>query len=177
MDESRRRSGAVESVLTRTIALALPNGLTLLLSPDASEGGVCVTLAVKAGYFDEAPHLAGVSHLLEHLICHRANDVERASRPSRPFVISASTIYNHTTYTATTDTADLAAALEALSHAYTPSEVDGDSFEREQRVILHEAARKSDSSGASIVEELYGQLFRDHPLALHRHIYANAGGW
>src|ERR1700693_3578392 len=46
----------------------LPNGLTLLAQRDPTIPAVAVVSHVRAGFFDEPDELAGVSHVLEHML-------------------------------------------------------------------------------------------------------------
>jgi zinc protease len=168
MDRHRERVCLVENILENTTSITLSNGFTVLFSPDVNNAGVSISLAVRAGYFDEPQHQAGITHVLEHVFCRRANASLAARRPSRPYTVSGFTIYNHTLFAAVVDSSDLALALDAMSEAYWHQTVEQGSFSCERRVVLHESARKADSSRDSIVEQLYGQLFPTHPIGRWR---------
>ena len=45
----------------------LPNGLTVLITPDPSAPAVSVVIHVRAGFFDEPDRWQGISHVLEHM--------------------------------------------------------------------------------------------------------------
>lgn len=45
----------------------LPNGLTVLVQREDSAPAAAVVTHLKAGFFDEPDHWAGISHVLEHM--------------------------------------------------------------------------------------------------------------
>jgi predicted Zn-dependent peptidase len=58
--------------------LQLPNGLTVLLAPDASSRLVSVQVTYAAGAADDPDGLRGLAHLVEHLVAERTEHVEDA---------------------------------------------------------------------------------------------------
>lgn len=168
MVEDRHFVQFVKSVLNRTEHIRLANGLTILLCTDSDADAVAITLAVRAGYFDEPTELTGASHLVEHLFSHQLRAALDERAPSRSWGVRASTIYNHATYGARLPAGDLAVAVAALAEAFWTPTINEATLARERLVVSREAARKADSSSASIVEQLYGDLFKGHPLARWR---------
>ncbi len=144
----------------------LPNGLTLLAQAIPGAPAVSVVSAVRAGFFDEPDRLAGVSHVLEHMLFK--------GTPTRPVgaiprevraaggSINAGTGYDHTSYITVLPPGALRLGLEVQSDALQHSGIDPDELRRELIVILEEARRKLDTPAAVAGETLHTLLFDHH---------------
>src|SRR5215211_323062 len=144
----------------------LPNGLTLLVQADNSAPVVAVVTHVKAGFFDEPDHWAGISHVLEHMFFKgtRRRGVGEIARETKAAggYLNAGTGYDHTSYFTVLPSSGLAAALDIQSDALRNSVVDRDELARELQVIIQEAKRKLDSPGAVAHETLHEVMFDRH---------------
>jgi zinc protease len=144
----------------------LPNGLTLLAQRDPTAPAVAVVSHVRAGFFDEPDRLAGVSHVLEHMLfkgtpTRGVGEIAQETKAAGGY-LNAATSYDHTTYYAVLPAASLAVALDLQSDALRRSALDPEELRRELRVIIEEAKRKLDSPAAVAGETLHAILFDHH---------------
>lgn len=151
------------SGLRRTV---LSNGLTLLAQRDASAPAVSVVTHVKAGFFDEPDHWAGVSHVLEHMFfkgtpTRGPGAVARETKALGGY-LNAHTAYDHTAYFVVLPPEGLAQALAIQSDALRNSLIDADELRRELQVIIEEAKRKEDTPSAVAAETLNAVMFDRH---------------
>jgi zinc protease len=143
----------------------LPNGLTLLAQRIPGPA-VAVVTAVRAGFFDEPDRLAGVSHILEHMLfkgtpTRGVGEIARETRAAGGS-LNAGTGYDHTSYITVLPPAALRVGLELQSDAVRRSTLDQEELRRELVVIIEEAKRKLDSPAAVTAETLHALLFAQH---------------
>ena len=146
--------------------MVLPNGLTLLVQRDPAAPAVAVVSHVRAGFFDEPDRVAGVSHVLEHMLfkgtpTRSVGAIARETKAAGGY-LNASTGYTHTTYFAVLPPASLRVALDLQSDALRRSVLDPGELRRELRVIIEEAKRKLDTPAAVAGETLHAILFDRH---------------
>src|ERR1043166_5897557 len=132
--------------------VVLPNGLTLLVQRDPAAPAVAVVSHVRAGFFDEPDRVAGVSHVLEHMLfkgtpTRSVGAIARETKAAGGY-LNASTGYTQTTYFAVLPAASLAVALDLQADALQRSVLDPEELRRELRVIMEEARRKLDTPSA-----------------------------
>jgi zinc protease len=144
----------------------LPNGLTLLVQPDHSAPVVAVVTHVKAGFFDEPDHWAGISHVLEHMFFKGTSRrgvgaIARETKAAGGY-LNAGTGYDHTSYFTVLPASGLEKALDIQSDALRNSVIDADELKRELQVIIQEAKRKRDTPGAVAQETLHEVMFDRH---------------
>jgi zinc protease len=144
----------------------LPNGLTLLAQRIPGSPAVAVISAIRAGFFDEPDRLAGVSHVLEHMLfkgtpTRGVGDIPRETR-SAGGSLNAGTGYDHTSYITILPADSLRVGLELQSDAVRRSTVDPGELGRELTVIKEEARRKLDTPAAVAGETLHELLFDRH---------------
>jgi zinc protease len=144
----------------------LPNGLTLLVTPDHSAPVVAVVTHVKAGFFDEPDRWTGISHVLEHMFfkgtARRGVGAIARETKSAGGYLNAGTGYDHTSYFTVLPSSGLAAALDIQSDALQNSVIDPGELARELQVIIQEAKRKRDTPGAVAHETLHELMFDRH---------------
>ncbi len=144
----------------------LPNGLTLLVQRDGTAPAVAVVCYVRAGFFDEPDRLAGVSHVLEHMLfkgtpTRGVGAIARETKAAGGY-LNAGTGYDHTSYYTVLPAAALPVALDLQSDALRRSLLDPEELRRELRVIIEEAKRKLDNPSAVTAETLHAVLFDHH---------------
>jgi zinc protease len=144
----------------------LPNGLTLLVQRDPNAPAVAVVSHVRAGFFDEPDPLAGVSHVLEHMLfkgtpTRGVGQIAEETKAAGGY-LNAGTGYDHTTYYTILPAAGLPVALDLQSDALRRSLLDPEELRRELRVIIEEAKRKLDTPSAVTAETLHAILFDHH---------------
>lgn len=144
----------------------LPNGLTLLAQAVPGATAVAAVSYVRAGFFDEPDRLAGVSHVLEHMLfkgtpTRAVGEIAREMKAAGGY-LNAGTGYDHTQYFAVLPPESLPAALDLQSDAIRRSLLDPAELKRELRVIIEEAKRKLDTPSAVAGETLHALLFDRH---------------
>ncbi len=123
---------------------------------------------VRAGYFDEPDHWAGIAHVLEHMFFKGTGrrgpgQIARETQLLGGY-LNASTTYDKTVYFTVLPAAPeaLARALDIQADALTDCALDPAELAREIEVIVQEARRKLDNPRAMTTETLYQLLFRVH---------------
>jgi predicted Zn-dependent peptidase len=132
---------------------SLPNGLEVVLSPDARLPIVAVRLVYRVGSQDDPPHLEGFAHLFEHLMFqgsrHVAEDMffKHLERVGAPY-IQGQTRTESTVYSETVPSSQLALALwlESDRMAFLLDHVNADTFETQRRVVENELREKLDNT-------------------------------
>ncbi len=151
--------------------IELPNGLVVLLAPDATTSSVAVWMAFRAGALFEPPGRSGLAHLVEHVMATGPTpDTDYAAllerRRARGF--NASTGYDAMTFQAVVPAEELPLALWVAADRLgtLPSLVDDALVERHRRVIVQERAiRDVDAPYGLVREHLYARLYPEpHPL-------------
>lgn len=144
----------------------LPNGLTILVQSDPESPAVAVVTHVRAGFFDEPDHWAGISHVLEHMFfkgtpSRGPGAIARETKAVGGY-LNAGTGYDHTSYYTVLPAASLETALEIQSDALRHAAIDAGELQRELQVIIEEARRKRDTPGAVAHETMHAVLFDRH---------------
>jgi zinc protease len=144
----------------------LPNGLTLLAQPVPGATAVATLCHVRTGFFDEPDPLAGVSHVLEHMLfkgtpTRGVGEIAREMKAAGGY-LNAATGYDHTSYYAVLPPESLGTALDLQADALRRSRIDPEELQRELRVIIEEAKRKLDAPSAVAGETLHALLFDQH---------------
>lgn len=144
----------------------LPNGVTLLVQRRTAAPAAALVTHVRAGFLDEPDEVAGISHVLEHMLFKgtpRLGPGELAQQTKAlGGSLNAYTAYDRTVYYASVPSrhAYQASALQA-DQVRNPL-FDPDELRRELGVIIQEARRKLDSPGAVTGETLHELLFNRH---------------
>lgn len=144
----------------------LANGLTVLVQRDPDSPAVAVVSHVRAGFFDEPDHWAGISHVLEHMFFkgtprRGVGAIARETKGAGGW-LNAGTGYDHTAYYTVLPARSLSTALDIHADALRHATLDADELARELRVIIEEARRKRDTPGAVAHETMHGLLFDHH---------------
>ena len=144
----------------------LPNGLTVLITPDPSAPAVSVVIHVRAGFFDEPDRWQGISHVLEHMFFKGTptRGVGQIASETKALggYLNASTGYDATTYYVVLPPDGFRQALEIQADALRNAAIDPGELTRELQVIIEEAKRKFDTSSARAHEVLHEVLFDHH---------------
>ncbi|HUF31534.1 MAG TPA: pitrilysin family protein, partial [Gemmatimonadaceae bacterium] len=144
----------------------LANGLTVIVRREPSAPVVAIVTYVKAGYFDEADEVAGISHVLEHMFFkgtpgRGVGEISRETKAAGGY-LNAGTIYDHTSYYTVLPSSSFARGLEIQADAYAHSLIEAGELSKELEVIIQEARRKADTPGAVALESMYCLLHDRH---------------
>ncbi|MBX3748999.1 MAG: insulinase family protein [Opitutaceae bacterium] len=159
----------------------LPNGLTVLVKPDAGAPVVSVQVWVRTGSTHEGDLAgAGLSHYLEHLLFK--GTANRAGRDISSVVqahggdINAYTSFDRTVYHIDLPAAAAGLAIEVLADMVLNSTLPPEEVERERSVILREIDMGQDDPDHRLAESLFATAFRTHPyrhpIIGHRDLFA-----
>lgn len=147
--------------------MRLANGVQVLAEEIAGASSVVVGAWVRQGAALEPPELAGISHLLEHMVFKGT-----ATRSAREIALSlervggsldAYTSREHTSYQARALGRHLPLALEVLADLIRNPALRQEDLDREKAVVSEEIAAVEDTPD-DVVFDLHGErLWRGHP--------------
>jgi zinc protease len=146
---------------------ALPNGLEVVMNPDARLPIVAVRLVYRVGSKDDPPRLEGFAHLFEHLMFQGSRNVgedmyfKHLERVGAPYIQGETRVEN-SVYSETVPSSQLELALwlESDRMAFLLDHVNAETFETQRQVVENELREKLDNSpygrvGTFIEERLF----------------------
>ena len=145
----------------------LGNGIQAVIEENHSAPVVALQIWVKAGSADETDDLAGVAHLIEHMIFkgsekfgvgELANQIE-----SRGGEINAYTGTDYTVYHTVISKRFLEIAMDLLSDSVLHPNFDPEELYREREVVLEEIRREGDNPGIRVYQELMSLIYQAYP--------------
>ncbi len=154
---------AVQDVQTHR----LDNGLTLHIAAGHPAPVVAVQAWVGVGSADESPPMAGVAHVVEHMLFKGSSGyglgeltraIERGGGE-----INAWTAFDHTVYHAVLGRDHTEGAIDAIGDALLAPRVDPDELRREREIILEEIRQGADDPARSVAQSLFATAFVAHP--------------
>lgn len=161
----------ISSLLSPVAISALPthdvtldNGMRLIVREDARAPVVTVMTWVKAGSIDEAPHEAGIAHVLEHMLF---KNTERLGPGDFSQLVAryggrdnAFTSYDFTAYFQRYAASRLPLALELEAERFRHLRLDDDEFHREMKVVLEERRQRTDDNPGALAWEKFMAVAR-----------------
>ncbi|CAN5891753.1 pitrilysin family protein [soil metagenome] len=154
---------AVQDVATHRF----DNGLTLHIASGHPAPVVAVQAWVGVGSADETPPMAGVVHVVEHMLFKGSSDyglgeltraIERGGGE-----INAWTAFDHTVYHAVLGRDHTEGAIDAIGDALLAPRVDPEELAREREIILEEIRQGADDPARSVAQSLFATAFTSHP--------------
>lgn len=146
--------------------LRLPNGLTLLVQRRAAAPAAALVTHVRAGFLDEPDEVAGISHVLEHMLFKGTPSLGPGELARRTKALGGSlnayTSYDRTVYYASVPARHAVEAMALQADQVRNPLFDADELRRELGVIIQEAKRKLDTPGAVTGETLHELLYDQH---------------
>ncbi len=143
------------------------NGLTLHIASGHPAPVVAVQAWVGVGSADETPPMAGVAHVIEHMLFKGSSDyglgeltraIERGGGE-----INAWTAFDHTVYHAVLGRDHADGAIDAIGDALLSPRVDPEELAREREIILEEIRQGADDPARSVAQSLFATAFVAHP--------------
>ena len=145
----------------------LPNGLTAIVEENRRAPVVAVQVWVKVGSIYESEKLAGITHLIEHMIFKgtktRGPGEIAGTIEAYGGYINAFTSYDYTCYYIVGPRELLEVALDILSDALFNSVFDPQELEREKEVVLEEMRMREDRPMIVLTEEVLKTAYQRHP--------------
>ncbi len=145
----------------------LPSGLKVLFYPFSRERVVTVKICVKVGSNYEWEEVAGITHLIEHMIFKgtenlKPEDISGAVEAAGGY-INAYTSYDYTCYYVSGPTEVFDTALKVLSEAVFHPLFDPLELEREKEVVVEEMKMRLDNPFILLYEELMKNSYTVYP--------------
>ncbi|MGH7584516.1 MAG: M16 family metallopeptidase, partial [Gemmatimonadales bacterium] len=144
----------------------LANGVTLLVKRRRFAPAAALATHVRAGFLDEPDDIAGISHVLEHMLFKGTATLGPGELARRTKALggtlNAYTSYDATVYYAAAPAANASELIALQADQVRNPALDADELRRELGVIIQEARRKLDSPGAAAGETLHALLFQVH---------------
>ncbi len=158
---------AEKLLIERVMEKDLPSGLKVLLVPYTRENIVAVYLCVKVGSKYEWEEVAGITHLIEHMI-FKGGEGQRPGEVAgkveeKGGYINAFTSYDITCYYVVGPTEVLETAFEVLSQAVFRPYFDPIELEREKEVVVEEMKMRLDNPMIVLFEELMKTSYLNYP--------------
>ncbi len=158
----------------------LPNGMTIILKPDASSPVSSVQVWVKSGSIHEGCFLgSGLSHFVEHMLFK--GTAKRSGREISKTIqahggyINAYTTFDRTVYYIDMPGEHTEVAVDLLADAVLNSTLPEEEVEKEKEVILREIDMGQDDPDHQLSQALFETAFREHsyryPIIGHREVF------
>ncbi|MBI4511154.1 MAG: insulinase family protein [Deltaproteobacteria bacterium] len=175
---ARSRPDWIPAQVDRRLALDMPtwqfvepNGVRVLVVPDARSDLVRVDVRFAVGSIEDPPGKSGLAHLVEHLNFsirvpgdHKASVSERLGEIA--LYTNAYTTLDSTHYQALASRDRLGdlIAIEAARHSTGCGGLDVEVFEREREVVRNEVRQRMGTAGTQITRLLLDALYpKNHP--------------
>ncbi len=148
-----------------TRIVKLKNGLTVLVKPDSRFPLVNVRLYVHAGSAYETPEIAGISHLLEHMVFKGTN--KRGPGETAMAVesvggnLNAATSFDYTVYYVEVPDRHWPLGMDIVQDLAFNAEIDAKELESERQVVLSELSQGEDNPGSRIFKTLQADIWKD----------------
>jgi predicted Zn-dependent peptidase len=148
--------------------IILPNGLRILLVPQASSLAASVLILVEAGSEYETKSINGVSHFLEHMMFKGTTNRPRPGMIAEELAAlgaqsNAFTGQEYTGYWAKSEARKLPKILEIVSDLYLNPLFDPQEIEKERGVIIEEINMYEDNPARRVHEIFNSLLYGDQP--------------
>ncbi len=147
----------------------LSNGIRVVSELYPVSRAVSISIWVLIGTRDEAPAVAGISHLLEHLV-FKGTKSRSAYQIAKSLEalggeLNAYTTREYTCYHALVLKDHWEMALDVLSDLVSHMHLNKKEFALEKSVVLQEIAMSEDAHEDLIYDVFYEQVYGSHPLA------------
>ena len=145
----------------------LPNGLVTVVEENHRAPVVAVQVWVRVGSVYESPRIAGITHLIEHMI-FKGTEKRGLGEIARTIEahggeINAFTSYDYTCYYVVGPREILETALDVLSDAVFHSTFDPKELQREKQVVLEEMRMREDRPMIVLSEAVFQEAYTRYP--------------
>jgi len=163
-----RQAFALKVDLTSRVKVhTLSSGLKLLFYPYKKERVVTVKLCVKVGSSYEWDEVAGITHLIEHMIFkgteRKGQEAISGAVEAKGGYINAYTSYDYTCYFVSGPTEVFETALDVLSDAVFHPLFPEEELKKEREVVLEEMKMRLDNPYIVLYEELMKASYTKYP--------------
>jgi zinc protease len=150
--------------------MTLPNGLVAVIDSRPERRTVYCEIGVRVGSRDEPLALAGMSHLLEHLLFKEGEADGARKNPAFSKIraaggdVNATTSFESTSYYCDVHADAFEEGWQGLSNLVRGTAFDAADVETERRVVLQEAALDKNNPVSVAGYSVLGRLFPDDPI-------------
>lgn len=146
----------------------LPNGLHVILHEDHSTPIVAVSVLYHVGSKNEDPKRTGFAHFFEHLLFEGSEYIGRGEYmkliQENGGVLNANTSFDRTFYFEILPSNQLELALWMESERMLHAKIDPEGVETQRGVVKEELKQRNENQPyGSILNEIFGHAFTDHP--------------
>lgn len=145
----------------------LPNGMTILVRQVRTIPKVCIQIWYNVGSKDEKSGEKGIAHLIEHMIFKGTNILSESDINEITHMLSGScnafTSYDYTGYLFNMPTQHWRTMLFVIADCMQNARFDEQMLNSEMKAVIQELKMYKDRYINSLVEELIGVIFPDHP--------------
>ncbi len=151
----------------KVIKKVLSNGLTILIKPSSVVPKVSVQLWYNVGSKDEKTGEKGIAHLIEHMIFKGTKrlsecDINLITHKLSGYT-NAFTSYDYTGYLFDFPSQQWEPSLAILADCMHNATFKEEHLNSELKAVIQELKMYKDNYVASVVEDLVGMIFPDHP--------------
>lgn len=145
----------------------LSNGMHLVVLESHTAPVVSIQAWVRVGSADEPDDIAGVSHLLEHMLFkgtkkRRVGEIAREVESNGGY-INAFTTYDATVYYVTIASRYFETGIDVLADAIQNSSFDMAELEKEKEVVIEEIKRSNDIPERKAMNDIFELAYKVHP--------------
>jgi zinc protease len=157
----------VNSVHQHVIKRVLDNGLTILIHESHEIPKVSFQIWYNVGSKDELLGEKGIAHLIEHMIFKGTDTLSESDINILVHKLSGScnafTSFDYTGYLFNFPTHHWREALPVVADCMTNCLFDDDMLNSEMKAVIQELKLYKDQYERSLMEEMIGMIFADHP--------------
>ena len=166
-DEKSAMQPEVTSAHPHVIKRVLDNGLTILIRESHEIPKVSFQIWYNVGSKDELTGEKGIAHLIEHMIFKGTDTLSESDINILVHKLSGScnafTSYDYTGYLFNFPTHHWKEAFPVVSDCMTNCLFDDDMLNSEMKAVIQELKLYKDQYERSLMEEMIGMIFADHP--------------
>lgn len=166
-DEKNMMQQEVKSVHQPVIKYVLDNGLTILVHESHEIPKVSFQIWYNVGSKDELLGEKGIAHLIEHMIFKGTDTLSESDINVLVHKLSGScnafTSFDYTGYLFNFPTHHWREALPVVADCMINCLFDDDMLNSEMKAVIQELKLYKDQYDRSLMEEMIGMIFADHP--------------
>ena len=166
-DEKNMMQSATKSVHQHVQKVVLDNGLTVLIRESHEIPKVSFQIWYNVGSKDELVGEKGIAHLIEHMIFKGTDTLSESDINTLVHKLSgecnAFTSYDYTGYYFNFPTHHWREAFPVFADCMTNCLFKDDMLNSEMKAVIQELKLYKDQYERSLLEELMGMIFADHP--------------
>ncbi|HLW72795.1 MAG TPA: pitrilysin family protein [Candidatus Babeliales bacterium] len=166
-DEKSMMQSEVTSVHQHVIKRVLDNGLNILIRESHEIPKVSFQIWYNVGSKDELTGEKGIAHLIEHMIFKGTNTLSESDINVLVHKLSGScnafTSYDYTGYLFNFPTHHWREAFPVVADCMTNCLFNDDMLNSEMKAVIQELKLYKDQYERSLMEEMIGMIFADHP--------------